>query len=55
MNIFTKSVMKERTIGNPLRDKNAIDRRKAYFAQLTNGRGFKLPKTGKHKGQYVGH
>jgi hypothetical protein len=48
MNIF-ESIMKtthdaETSLGHPLRDPMAIERRLTHFAQMTGGKGFRTPK-----------
>lgn len=41
--IMGRQVASETTLGNPLRDPDAIERRMNYFAQCTNGNGFRIP------------
>lgn len=37
----------ERRLGSPLRDAKAIERRMNHFALMTEGKGFRVPKTAK--------
>lgn len=43
MNIFDKIMREEMTIGNPLRDKAAIERRLNNMSLMTKGKGFRTP------------
>lgn len=41
--IMAKQFAEETSLGNPLHDSDAIERRLTHFAQMTGGRGFRVP------------